>query len=78
MAKKIPKAEASYASDGWKDSRRHLPDNERRVTLYVDDGTSYQVEGFFCYDDEGDFYDWDGEFLECVTHWREIHPAPNS
>jgi len=78
MGKKISQTVISDTNGDWKDSIRELPDNERHVMLYVDDSIPYQIEGFYCYDDEGDFYDWDGEYLECVTHWREIHPAPNS
>ena len=59
----------------WKAVKSEKPEDERAILIHVDDTSmhlgKYVIEGFFC-QDELEFYDYDGEHLEDVTHWSEF------
>lgn len=59
----------------WITVKTEKPEDERAILINVDDIRidlgEYVTEGFFC-QQELEFYDWDGEHLEHVTHWSEF------
>ena len=49
------------------------PENEEDILILVENAdTRYMIQGNYFFDDDGDFYDWDGELLYGVIGWTDL------
>lgn len=70
-------AEPNLIEAGWIDTKKELPNNDRFVIIYWDNGY-YNEMNVASYDAlDMQWYDHNREsFTDNVTHWREFPPKP--
>lgn len=77
VEKQVSFAEPNLLEAGWIDTKKELPNNDRFVIIYWDNGY-YNEMNVASYDAlDMQWYDHNREsFTDNVTHWREFPPKP--